>query len=145
MLAERSRSQTYINRDFQKKNHPRCDQLGKNPHQTATILPRTLKTNHMAANIITAEDLEEFKWDLLANIKEYLDKKDGKNENQQHEDKVWIKSHQVQRMLGISPGTLQTLRLNGTIPYSKVGGVLFYNKADIARILDDNMRNRIID
>ncbi len=99
----------------------------------------------MAANIITAEDLEEFKWDLLANIKEYLDKKDGKNENQQHEDKVWIKSHQVQRMLGISPGTLQTLRLNGTIPYSKVGGVLFYNKADIARILDDNMRNRIID
>ena len=99
----------------------------------------------MAANIITSEDLEEFKWELLANIKAYLDKREAKKENQQPEEKVWIKSHQVQRMLGISPGTLQTLRLNGTIPYSKVGGVLFYNKADIARILEDNMRNRIID
>ena len=98
----------------------------------------------MAANIITAEDLEEFKWELLANIKEYLDKRDGKKENQQ-EERVWIKSHQVQRMLGISPGTLQTLRLNGTIPYSKVGGVLFYSKADITRLLEDNMRNKIID
>lgn len=98
----------------------------------------------MAANIITAEDLEEFKWNLLSEIKELLDKREGKKDNQQ-EERVWIKSHQVQRMLGISPGTLQTLRLNGTIPYSKVGGVLFYYKTDISRLLDENMRNRIID
>ena len=99
----------------------------------------------MAANIITSEDLEQFKWELLGNIKEYLDKREGKKENQAQDEKVWIKSHQVQRMLGISPGTLQTLRLNGTIPYSKVGGVLFYSKTDISRLLDDNMRNRLED
>lgn len=99
----------------------------------------------MAANIITSEDLEQFKWELLGNIKEYLDKREGKKENQAQDEKVWIKSHQVQRMLGISPGTLQTLRLNGTIPYSKVGGVLFYSKIDISRLLEDNMRNRLED
>ena len=99
----------------------------------------------MAANIITSEDLEQFKWELLGNIKEYLDKRDGKKENQALDEKVWIKSHQVQRMLGISPGTLQTLRLNGTIPYSKVGGVLFYSKTDISRLLEDNMRNKLED
>lgn len=99
----------------------------------------------MAANIITSEDLEQFKWELLGNIKEYLDKREGKKENQAQDEKVWIKSHQVQRMLGISPGTLQTLRLNGTIPYSKVGGVLFYCKTDISRLLEDNMRNRLED
>lgn len=98
----------------------------------------------MAANIITSEDLEQFKWDLLTEIKEFLDKKQDKPVPKE-EERVWIKSHQVQRMLGISPGTLQTLRLNGTIPYSKVGGVLFYNKVDISRLLDDNMRNRFID
>lgn len=98
----------------------------------------------MAANIITSEDLEQFKWELLDNIKEYLDKREGKK-TPITEEKVWIKSHQVQRMLGISPGTLQTLRLNGTIPFSKVGGVLFYNKTDILRLLDENMRNRIND
>lgn len=99
----------------------------------------------MAANIITSEDLEQFKWELLGNIKEYLDKREGKKENQAQDEKVWIKSHQVQRMLGISPGTLQTLRLNGTIPYSKVGGILFYSKTDITRLLEDNMRNRLED
>ncbi|MES2588833.1 MAG: helix-turn-helix domain-containing protein [Bacteroidota bacterium] len=95
----------------------------------------------MAANIITAEDLEQFKWELLSDIKDYLDKR-GEEKVSAPSEIVWLKSHQVQRLLGVSPGTLQTLRLNGTIPYSKVGGVLFYSKPDILRLLDDNMRNR---
>jgi hypothetical protein len=95
----------------------------------------------MAANIITAEDLEEFKWNLLSEIKELLDRRDGKFKVQEQPDKVWLKSHQVQRMLNISSGTLQALRLNGTIPYSKIGGVLFYSKEDIIRTLEENMRN----
>jgi Helix-turn-helix domain len=94
----------------------------------------------MATNIITPDDLEQFKWELLADIKEYLDKKEGTTPAPKEEE--WIKSHQVQRLLGISPGTLQNLRVNGTIPYSKVGGVLFYKKADIQNILEQNMRNR---
>lgn len=98
----------------------------------------------MAATIITPDDLEQFKWDLLTDIKEILDKKQDKPVPPQEERK-WIKSHQVQRLLGISPGTLQNLRINGTIPYSKIGGVLFYDKQNIERILEDNMRNRITD
>lgn len=95
----------------------------------------------MAANVITAEDLEEFKWNLLTEIKELLDRREGKFKVKEQPDKVWLKSHQVQRMLNISSGTLQALRLNGTIPYSKIGGVLFYSKEDIIRILEENMRN----
>ena len=95
----------------------------------------------MASEIITPDDLEQFKWELLEVIKGWLDKKEDKPVPPKEERK-WIKSHQVQRMLGISPGTLQNLRINGTIPYSKVGGVLFYNKQDIERILEENMRNK---
>ncbi len=95
----------------------------------------------MATSIITPDDLEQFKWELLDLIKQQLDKKVDKPVPQ-NEKRVWIKSHQVQRMLGISPGTLQNLRINGTIPYTKVGGVLFYNKEDIEKILENNMRNR---
>ena len=95
----------------------------------------------MATEIITKDDLEEFKWELLDLFKKMLDKKVDKPIPEK-EKRVWIKSHQVQRLLGISPGTLQNLRVNGTIPYSKVGGVLFYNKEDIEKILEDNMRNR---
>lgn len=94
----------------------------------------------MAANIITTEDLENFKVELLCELKELLGKNADKN-NPIQEEKAWIKSHQVQRMLGISPGTLQTLRINGTIPFSKIGGVLFYSKSDILKMLDDNTRN----
>ena len=94
----------------------------------------------MATNIITPDDLEQFKWDLLADIKEYLN--ENYNKVPPVKETEWIKSHQVQRLLGISPGTLQNLRVNGTIPYSKVGGVLFYKKADIQNILESNMRNK---
>ena len=93
----------------------------------------------MATSIITPDDLEQFKWDLLSDIKALLDKKQDKVPPVEQVE--WIKSHQVQRLLGISPGTLQNLRVNGTIPYSKVGGVLFYKKADIQHILESNMRN----
>lgn len=94
----------------------------------------------MATSIITPDDLEQFKWELLADIKTLLDKKQDKVPPVKQTE--WIKSHQVQRLLGISPGTLQNFRINGTIPYSKIGGVLFYKKADIEHLLEHNMRNR---
>ena len=94
----------------------------------------------MATNIITCEDLEQFKWELLDLIKEHLDKRLEKSKDP--EDRQWLKSHQVQRMLGIAPNTLSTLRINGTLPYTKVGGTIFYDKNDIDRILEENKRNR---
>ena len=94
----------------------------------------------MATEIITREDLEEFKWNLLGDIKALLDKREKVTPKEP--EVVWLKSHHVQRMLQISPGTLQNLRINGTIPYSKVGGVLFYKKKDIEYILEQNMHNR---
>ena len=93
----------------------------------------------MAATIVTIEDLEQFKVELLDEFKNLLE---ATNQTPPpKEEKVWLKSHQVQRLLGISPGTLQTLRINGTIPYSKIGGVLFYSKVEIEGILENNMRN----
>src|SRR5574343_1064702 len=95
----------------------------------------------MATNIITSEDLEQFKWEFLELIKEHIDMRLGKVTTV-IEERQWLKSHQVQRMLGISPGTLQTLRINGTIPYTKVGGIIFYDKKDIQQIMEENMRNK---
>jgi hypothetical protein len=41
-------------------------------------------------------------------------------------------------MLGISPGTLQNMRINGTIPFTKMGGILFYDSGEIQKILESN-------
>jgi hypothetical protein len=40
--------------------------------------------------------------------------------------------------LNISPGTLQNLRINGTLIYSRVGGIIFYESAHIDKLLNQN-------
>jgi hypothetical protein len=50
----------------------------------------------------------------------------------------WIDAQIVMQALHISPRTLQTLRTNGTLPFSRIGRKLFYKRSDILRILQDN-------
>ena len=44
----------------------------------------------------------------------------------------------IMQMLHVSPRTLQTLRSNGTIPYTRIGRKIYYLKEDIQRILRNN-------
>jgi len=50
----------------------------------------------------------------------------------------WLDSQDVMQALHISPRTLQTLRSNGTLPYSRIGNKIYYLKKDILKILSDN-------
>jgi hypothetical protein len=50
----------------------------------------------------------------------------------------WIDGQIVMQALHISPRTLQTLRTNGTLPFSRIGRKLFYKRSDILKILSDN-------
>lgn len=50
----------------------------------------------------------------------------------------WIDNQDVMSMLHISPRTLQTLRSNGTLPYSRINGKIYYRRQDIQKILADN-------
>jgi hypothetical protein len=86
----------------------------------------------MGATIITTEDLREFKMELLDDIKQLLQNQSGQPA------KKWLKSPEVRELLGISPGTLQNLRINGTLPYTKVGGVLYYDYQEIMQVLEQN-------
>ena len=86
----------------------------------------------MAANIITQDDLQKFKRELLEEIERLI-----KNLNGQP-SKKWLKSADVRKMLSISPGTLQNMRVNGTLPYTKIGGVIYYDYDDIKKMLAEN-------
>jgi len=94
----------------------------------------------MEISIVTQQDLHEFKTSLLSTLEEMKNEL-LQNQPKKTEDVELLKSHQVQRMLKISPGTLQNLRVNGTLPFSKVGGVIFYDKKEILRIIEENKRN----
>lgn len=50
----------------------------------------------------------------------------------------WIDGQMVMQKLHISPRTLQTLRSNGTIPYTKIGHKIWYLKRDLERVLRNN-------
>ena len=86
----------------------------------------------MATEIITVEDLQVFKSELISDIKDLLKELKGQP------NKKWLKSYEVRKLLNISPGTLQNLRINGTLPYTKIGGVMYYDYADIQNMLQTN-------
>lgn len=86
----------------------------------------------MATEIITVEDLQIFKSELISDIKALLKEQTGQP------IKKWLKSYEVRKLLNISPGTLQNLRINGTLPYTKIGGVMYYDYADIQNMLQAN-------
>jgi hypothetical protein len=90
----------------------------------------------MATAIITTDDLQTFKIELLEDIKRLLKESSGQP------IKKWLKSYEVQKVLGISAGTLQTLRNNETIEYTKIGGVIYYDYNEIQRMLNPKMRHK---
>jgi len=86
----------------------------------------------MPTSIITTDDLREFKMELLDDIKKLLSKQTtGKL-------KRYLKSSEVMDLLQVSPGTLQNLRINGTLPYTKVGGIIYYDAEEIQNIMTAN-------
>ena len=86
----------------------------------------------MAVSIITTEDLEVFKIDLLKEFKTIL-------ENQTTvKPQKWLRSSEVRQLLNISNGTLQNLRINGTLKYTKIGGIIYYDNSAIDKLLNGN-------
>jgi hypothetical protein len=50
----------------------------------------------------------------------------------------WIDGQEVMIALNISQRTLQTLRDNGTLPYSRINGKFYYKVSDLEALLDSN-------
>jgi DNA-binding transcriptional MerR regulator len=87
--------------------------------------------------LITSEDLITFKQELLTEFEKLF--KSYSTSMQRR----WLKAHQVRKLLNISIGTLQTLKSNGILPYTKIGGVHFFDYEDIQRILQEGKNVRI--
>lgn len=83
----------------------------------------------MEIELATLSDLENLKREILTEIKTLLLGTNLKPE------KKWMKSGEVQKLLGISPGTLQTLRNRDMIPFTRLGGMIFYEQTEINKLL----------
>lgn len=80
-------------------------------------------------DLVTKDDLQVFKIQLMDDIRKLLDRPE-KNE----EEADWIKSKQVRKILDVSPGTLQNLRISGHLKPKKIGGSWYYNRHEISAL-----------
>jgi hypothetical protein len=78
--------------------------------------------------IVTKDDLRQFGMLLLHDIQQLLDKKTDENQ-QLHPE--WLKSKVVRKLMDMSAGSLQNLRITGKVRYRKILGSYYYNKSDL--------------
>ncbi len=86
----------------------------------------------MNVELVTKEDLQEFKAELLSELKKLITP-NGKDPN-----KTWLKSREVRKMLGISPGKLNALRISKQLPFVRLGGNIYYDREDVNRLFEKN-------
>jgi len=84
--------------------------------------------------LVTVADLEQFKEDLLLSLSRLI------NEHSAPTPKKWLKTYEVKKLLALSNGTLQTLRSNGTLPFTKIGNTAYYEMRDIEKIMQEKKR-----
>ena len=90
------------------------------------------KINMDKNNLVTVQDLQKVMEEIISEIVLITEKKPTQKE--------WLRSVEVMEMLSISTGTLQNLRINMQIPFTKLGGTLFYERKEILKVLNDNKR-----
>lgn len=79
--------------------------------------------------LVTVEDLLDFREALLNDLRKLIAASSiGKA-------KKWLKAAEVQALLRISAGKLQYLRDTGVIPFTKLGGVTYYDSEEIDEIM----------
>ena len=87
-------------------------------------------------NGITKEDLQQFGSLLIDTVRKII--AGAKGEGKETTDPEWLKSRAVRKLLDISPGTLQNLRVTGKVRFKKVLGSYYYSKEDLMRLFDEN-------
>jgi hypothetical protein len=87
------------------------------------------KNAYLQDRLATVADLQELQNVLLKEFKWLLSQKHTAPE------KPWLKSGEVRKLLQISPGTLQHLRDSGQLPFTKVGGIIYYEREAIKSMM----------
>ena len=93
-----------------------------------TLFPETENLDLLNHQLVTKKDLLNVVNVLLKELN-----------SAKKEDKPaqWLKSSEVRKLLRISPGTLQNLRINGTLNFKRIGGIIYYKYEDIQNMLEE--------
>lgn len=85
-------------------------------------------------NGITKDDLRQFGLLLVREMRQLLETA-GSEAEEIHPE--WLKSRVVRKMMDMSPGSLQNLRISGKVRHKKILGSYYYNRADLQNLFND--------
>jgi hypothetical protein len=85
----------------------------------------------MSAHVLTIEDLQEFKKELFVELRKMLSEMNAMPESK------WLKTYEVRKILRLSQGSLQNLRLQGTLPFTRLGGIIYYKAEDVNAMMQN--------
>ncbi|MFD2602949.1 DNA-binding protein [Flavobacterium suzhouense] len=85
---------------------------------------------------ITKEDLHEFGTMLLHNLHKAM--KNSVAEQKKEDQPEWLKSKTVRKLMDMSPGSIQNLRITGRVRFKKVMGSYYYNRSDLLALFSTN-------
>lgn len=80
--------------------------------------------------------LNEMKGEIIDEVKLIV------SEHETTDMKKWIKSAEVKKLLDLSHGKLQTLRDKKEIPFTRIGGTIYYNTEDIDRMMKEKQERK---
>jgi hypothetical protein len=84
---------------------------------------------------ITKDDLIQFGRILINEISIMVKEDHNREKDNSHPE--WLKSRGARKLLDISAGSLQNLRISGKVRYKKVMGSYYYNKADLLGLFNE--------
>ncbi|MEO8238448.1 MAG: DNA-binding protein [Flavobacterium sp.] len=87
------------------------------------------------SDIVTKDDLRQFGLLLINDIREIVEKVETIEKDTVYPE--WLKSRVVRKLMDMSPGSLQNLRVTGKIRFKKVLGSYYYNKTDLMDLFSD--------
>lgn len=83
----------------------------------------------MEIEIVTKQDLESFRMQLLQDLKAIIS-------NTKHSDEPkYLRASQVRKLLSCSAGTLVNYRISGVLHPTKLGGTFYYDLKEIESLM----------
>ena len=86
----------------------------------------------MPAQILTTDDLREFKVELIEEFRQIISSIQERNSKPL---KKHLKSSEVREMLDLSPNSLRNLRVSRVLPFTKINGTIYYDRSDIDQMI----------
>jgi len=78
----------------------------------------------------------------IAKIEEYIKADDVKPKPSKEQEEIWMDNYDVCQLFHISTKTLQRLRKDELLPYTKLRGKCLYRMSDIEVALNERLINR---